>query len=31
MNVLCMENLSLEQDINECLVHRELDLGTEHK
>jgi hypothetical protein len=30
-SMLCMENLSLGQDIHECLVHGELVLKTEHK
>jgi hypothetical protein len=28
---LCMDDLSLGQDINECLVHGEFALRTEHK
>jgi hypothetical protein len=31
MSALCMDNLSLGQDMNECLVHVELALRTEHK
>ena len=31
MSVLCMENLSLARNINECLVHGELVLRTGHK
>jgi hypothetical protein len=31
MSALCMENLTLGQDINECLVHGELALRTGHK
>jgi hypothetical protein len=31
MSVLCMETLTLGQDINECLVHGELVLMTGHK
>ena len=30
MSALCMDNLYLGQDINECLVHVELALRTEH-
>jgi hypothetical protein len=31
VGAFCMENLTIGQDINECLVHEELYLRTEHK